>query len=128
MLRLEGLAAATFSAIAYAHTGASWGMFALLWLAPDLSMLGYLGERRRAARIYNVVHTYVLPATLGLAAFLLRANALIPAALIWVNHIGVDRMLGYGLKSGLGFDWTHLGPIGAARAALKRGRSQAIAE
>ena len=32
-----------------------------------------------------------------------------PFALIWVNHIGVDRLLGYGLKYSNGFGWTHLG-------------------
>ena len=43
LLRLEGLAVAAVSAVLYARTGASWWLFAALWLAPDLSMLGYLG-------------------------------------------------------------------------------------
>ena len=30
-------------------------------------------------------------------------------------HIGLDRMLGYGLKSSEAFGITHLGPIGRAR-------------
>jgi len=29
-----------------------------------------------------------------------------------VNHIGVDRLLGYGLKYTAGFGWTHLGKMG----------------
>ncbi len=129
LLRLEGLAAAAITAVAYAHTGAGWWMFALLWLAPDLSMIAYLGDGRRAAQIYNAVHSYVLPATLGLSAFLLHADGLIPAALAWANHIGVDRMLGYGLKSSRSFAWTHLGPVGSARTALKRDRApHAVAE
>jgi hypothetical protein len=33
-------------------------------------------------------------------------------ALIWLAHIGIDRMLGYGLKYGAGFAFTHLGRIG----------------
>jgi hypothetical protein len=37
----------------------------------------------------------------------------VPVALIWVNHIGVDRLLGYGLKYADGFKWTHLGRMGA---------------
>lgn len=112
---------AAVTAVAYAQTGASWWLFAALWLAPDISLVGYLGKPCRAARIYNIVHAYVLPATLGLAAFLLHARGLLPIALIWANHIGVDRLMGYGLKFSDGFGWTHLGLIGAQkRAVLKQ--------
>ncbi len=114
LLRLEGLAAAAVSAALYARTGANWWLFAALWLAPDLSMLGYLGSRPcRAARIYNAFHTYTVPVVLALAALLLHAHTPMPVALIWVNHIGVDRLLGYGLKYADGFKWTHLGRMGA---------------
>ena len=40
---------------------------------------------------------------------LLHANALLPFALIWANHVAVDRLMGYGLKFSNGFGWTHLG-------------------
>jgi hypothetical protein len=80
-----------------------------LWLAPDLSMLGYLISPCRGARIYNAFHTYTLPIVLGLSAWLLRSPGLVAFALIWINHIGVDRLLGYGLKFSNGFGWTHLG-------------------
>jgi hypothetical protein len=130
LLRLEGLAVVVVSAVAYAHWGAGWLLFAVLWLAPDLSMLGYLGQPCRAARIYNAVHSYVLPITLGLSAYLLHARGLTPVALIWINHIGVDRMLGYGLKFRDSFGQTHLGRVGAAkREALTPDRnSRAHAE
>jgi hypothetical protein len=39
-------------------------------------------------------------------------SGLLPVALIWVNHIGVDRLLGYGLKYADGFGYTHLGMLG----------------
>jgi hypothetical protein len=109
ILRLEGLAVAAVAAALYAHTGASWWLFAELWLAPDLSMLGYLGGACWGARFYNAVHSYVAPGALALLALLLHATGLLPFALIWVNHIGVDRLLGYGLKYAEGFGWTHLG-------------------
>jgi hypothetical protein len=112
LLRLEGLAIAALSLVLYARTGASWWVFAGFWLAPDLSMLGYLHSACWGSRIYNAVHTYVLPAALALSALLLGANAMLPAALIWINHISVDRMLGYGLKYSNGFGWTHLGRLG----------------
>ena len=115
LLRLEGLAAAALAAVFYAKTGASWWLFAALWLAPDLSLLGYLAGPNWGARIYNAIHSYVTPATLAVSAILLRSPALIPFALIWINHIGVDRLLGYGLKYPAGFSWTHLGRTGKNR-------------
>jgi hypothetical protein len=112
LLRLEGLAAAAFAAALYAHTGASWWLFAALWLVPDLSMLGYLVSPGVGARIYNAIHSYTTPATLAVCALLLKSPTVMPYALIWVNHIGVDRLLGYGLKYPAGFGWTHLGRMG----------------
>ena len=57
-------------------------------------MLGYLISPCRGARIYNAFHTYTLPVVLGLSAWLLHAHGLVPFALIWINHIGVDRAAG----------------------------------
>ena len=36
-------------------------------------------------------------------------------AMIWLAHIGIYRALGYGLKYGAGFGFTHLGRIGQGR-------------
>jgi hypothetical protein len=109
------LAAAVVSALFYARTCASWWLFAALWLLPDLSMLGYLGGPRLGARIYNAIHSYVTPATLVAMAILLKSPGLLPYAFVWINHIGVDRLLGYGLKYPQGFGWTHLGRTGKRR-------------
>jgi Domain of unknown function (DUF4260) len=112
-LRLEGLAVAAVSLALYARTDANWWLFAALWLAPDLSMLGYLSGRPcTGARVYNVFHSYVLPGVLAISSLLFHAPALLPVALIWINHIGVDRLLGYGLKYSDGFGFTHLGRLG----------------
>jgi hypothetical protein len=117
LLRLEGLAVAGVSALLYARTGAHWWFFAALWLLPDLSMLGYLVSPCIGARVYNACHNYVPPAVLALCAVVLRAHGLLlPIALIWANHIGIDRMLGYGLKYAEGFGWTHLGRLGKNQA------------
>jgi CheY-like chemotaxis protein len=37
---------------------------------------------------------------------------LLAVGLVWCAHIGFDRLLGYGLKYGAGFAYTHLGRIG----------------
>jgi len=119
LLRLEGLAVAAVTFVLYARTGASWWLFAALWLAPDLSMLGYLYRPCWGARIYNAAHTYVVPGALAVAALSLGANAELPIALIWINHIGIDRLLGYGLKYSNGFGWTHLGRLGRQSTPVK---------
>ena len=118
LLRLEGLAVAALTAALYARSGTSWWLFAALWLTPDLSMLGYLYRPCWGARCYNAAHTYVVPGVLAVCALLLRANALLPLALIWANHIGVDRLLGYGLKYSDGFGFTHLGRLGKRDATM----------
>lgn len=108
--RLEGVAALGLGIAAYAWLGQSWLVFALLFLAPDLFMLGYLGSRKTGALVYNLGHTYAAPALLALASLALGPLALEIAA-IWTAHIGFDRMLGYGFKLGE-FKSTHLGGMG----------------
>ena len=114
--RLEGLAALAAAVTAYSWLGQSWLLFALLFLAPDLFMLGYLRSPRLGALTYNLGHTYVTPALLALFGLWTGPLAYGLAA-IWVAHIGFDRLLGYGLKLDAGFGQTHLGPIGKARRA-----------
>ncbi len=116
LLRFEGFAIAAITAVLYARTGASWWLFAALWLAPDLSMLGYFAGACWGARVYNAIHTYVTPAALALCALLLQGHIALAIALIWANHIGVDRLLGYGLKYADGFGYTHLSRVGKRKA------------
>jgi Domain of unknown function (DUF4260) len=113
LLRLEGLAALGVALAAYSQAGASWRLFALLFLVPDLSILAYLAGKSAGAIAYNAAHSFVLPLAL-LAASLVGYAELEPCALIWIAHIGFDRVLGFGLKYGSGFGHTHLGLVGRA--------------
>jgi hypothetical protein len=117
ILRAEGAVLLLIAVALYARVGASWWLFGILFLAPDLSFLGYLGGARIGAIAYNAAHTLVGPLLLATAGILLPLQVLIPLALIWVAHIGFDRLLGYGLKYAAGFGFTHLGPIGRASDA-----------
>ena len=49
LLRLEGLAVLVVALLTYAHTSGRWGLFAILFPTPDLSMLGYLFGPRLGA-------------------------------------------------------------------------------
>ena len=113
LLRIEGAMALGAAAGLYAAQGGGWALFAVLFLAPDLAMLGYLAGRGRGAAAYNAAHTYVPALALALAGAALSAPLLLRLGLIWIAHIGFDRMLGYGLKYADGFGHTHLGTVGA---------------
>ena len=114
LLRLEHAAMALAALVAYHLSGGSWWMFALLILAPDLSMLGYLGGPRLGAWCYNVVHSWIAPVVLWFVALALGSPVMTQLALILAAHIAIDRALGYGLKHESGFQDTHLGRIGKA--------------
>ncbi|WP_020175681.1 DUF4260 domain-containing protein [Methyloferula stellata] len=117
LLRLEGAAILVVSLLAYGQTGQSWWTFAALILAPDLSMLGYLVNARAGAASYNAVHT-LTGSLMLLGLGLVSGSALILSlSLIWLAHIGLDRMLGFGLKYASGFSDTHLGLLGIRKEA-----------
>ncbi|RWM25730.1 DUF4260 domain-containing protein [Mesorhizobium sp.] len=116
-IRLEWVVAAVAAIVFYKMTGVSWWLLALLILAPDLSMLGYLAGPRVGAASYNALHILIAPLVLALAGVLFGGPVTIAVALIWIAHIAIDRALGYGLKLPTGFQDTHLGRIGSDRGA-----------
>jgi hypothetical protein len=120
LLRAEGAALLIAAALLYAETGKSWWLFIILFLVPDLSFLGYLGGARIGAIAYNTAHTLIGPLLLlvidlfspkQLLSIEIR-NQLGLISLIWLAHIGFDRLVGYGLKYAAGFGFTHLGRVG----------------
>jgi hypothetical protein len=111
LLRLEGLAAFVASIVLYDRFDGSWLWFVVLLLAPDLSALGFLAGPRVGTITYNIAHTYVLPAILGIGGLLGDSDLAVSLALIWTAHIGMDRTLAYGLKYPTGFKDTHLSRV-----------------
>ena len=111
-VRFEWIIVAVAAIGAYTLAGGSWTLFALLVLAPDLSMLGYLAGPRIGAVTYNAFHILIWPVLLVLAGLHMDSQKAMEIALIWLVHISVDRALGYGLKLPSSFQDTHLGRIG----------------
>lgn len=111
-LRVEGLAVLLLALLLYRAHGGGWVLFAVLLFVPDLSMAGYLAGARVGAVAYNVVHTYTGPLLLGTISVVAASGLGTSIALIWGAHVGLDRLLGYGLKLPSGFRQTHLGEIG----------------
>lgn len=86
--------------------------FLALFLAPDLSMLGYLWGPRAGAFCYNFAHHRAPAVVLLLLGLYLQWDLGVAAGSILFSHIALDRMLGYGLKYPDSFKNTHLGTIG----------------
>jgi len=108
LLRVEGLAVAVGAVALYFHLGYGWILLVVLALAPDLSAAGYAFGPRVGAVAYDVVHCEALPIVVGVIGILHGADGHIQVALIWLTHIGADRLLGYGLKYPSAFKDTHL--------------------
>ena len=108
LLRLEGGCVALLTLILYYQIGTSWWLFAVLVLLPDVAIMGYLLGPIAGAHIYNAAHNYVAPAILWCVLTPLAIDLADALALIWVFHVGADRILGYGLKYTDSFKSTHL--------------------
>jgi len=108
LIKLEEAALFLATILIYQHLHNSWLLFTILFLTPDLSMLGYLVNVRVGAALYNLVHTLSLPLAVLLVSYLQHRQLASALALIWTAHIAFDRLLGYGLKYPTFFKDTHL--------------------
>ena len=113
ILRAEGAALLAAATAGFAWIDASWWLYAALILSPDVAMLGYLRGPALGAALYNAAHSTLGPVALGALALAFGWAAVLPVALIWLAHVGLDRMAGYGLKYPTAFGDTHLGQKGA---------------
>jgi hypothetical protein len=82
LLRLEGAAVLIVSLFSYYWSHGSWLPFALLFLVPDLSMVGYAAN----VRVGAIVHTYVGPLVLAGYSFGSNRTAIVWLSLIWIAH------------------------------------------
>ncbi|WKZ30168.1 MAG: DUF4260 domain-containing protein [Candidatus Dojkabacteria bacterium] len=110
--RAEGIALFILATAVYFYSGLNWLAYLLLLFSFDISMLGYLVNKKFGAEIYNFVHNLILPSIVACIFLLFPHNMLLGLACLWFAHIGLDRALGYGLKLSSGFKDTHLGKIG----------------
>jgi hypothetical protein len=107
-LRAEALATLTAGILGFGYLGGPWLAFIPLLLVPDIAMIGYIRNARLGALTYNVGHnlgTAALAVGIGLW---LGVAWLAVAGCVLVAHIGMDRLLGYGLKYPTAFKDTHL--------------------
>lgn len=108
IVKIEGLIVFLGALYFYHLLNASWLLFAILLLSPDISMAGYLKDKRTGALAYNLVHNFALAAFLIGIGFFTRNTLLTSLGLILTAHIGADRFLGFGLKYATDFKDTHI--------------------
>ena len=111
LLRLEGDILAIVFILFSGFTEGNWWLCAGLIRVPDLSALGYLLGNAVGAHTYNSVRATLLPAALLVAGWLTHQPVMVSIALIWLMHIGADRLLGFGLKYPTAFKDTHLARV-----------------
>jgi len=108
LIGIEGAAVLLTACFYYQQVHGNWWWFALLFLAPDVSILGYLVNKRIGAACYNFAHTYTLPLALLGVLSITGHSSFFWLGIIWLAHIGFDRLLGFGLKYESDFKDTHL--------------------
>ena len=121
-LQLEGAALLVGSLVAFSTTHRSWWLVPLALFIPDLFMAGYLGGTRIGARVYNLAHSTPLPALMVGCGWWQNKQLFMALGLVWLGHIGMDRLLTFGLKYPDHFQHTHLSsPHGNHGSSITRG-------
>lgn len=111
MLEEAGQTALAIYGMYALHTGISWYWWILLFLSPDISMLGYLFNTKVGAYAYNLFHHKGVAVLVILTGIAFHYPILLLAGLLLFGHSSFDRMMGYGLKFTDSFKHTHLGML-----------------
>jgi len=109
LIRLEEAAMLGLSIYLFSVMPYPWWMYAALFLAPDISILGYLVNNKVGAFTYNLFHHKGVAIVVYLAGLYGANGPLQLAGLILFGHSSMDRLFGYGLKYASSFKDTHLG-------------------
>jgi Domain of unknown function (DUF4260) len=75
-------------------------------------MVGYFGGAHLGAIADNVAHNTALPTVVVGLGWWQHQSLALALGLVWLAHIGMDRLMGYGLKYNDTFQHTHLGHLG----------------
>jgi hypothetical protein len=87
-------------------------LFWVLFLTPDIGMLGYLVSPKLGAYTYNFLHHKGVALMLYFIGYFLTIHELTFVGVLLLGHSSFDRIFGYGLKYTDRFTNTHLGVIG----------------
>ena len=111
LLRAEHLALLALAVAVYWTMDGNWWLFAILFLAPDLSFAAAVMGPNAGLIAYNVAHAAVAPVLLATVGIVTDWDLGISLATIWFAHLAFDRLVGYGVKYSLAKNDTHLDRI-----------------
>lgn len=112
ILKLEEAAMLGLSIYALSFLDAAWWWYLVLFLGPDISMIGYAAGNRIGAISYNLFHHKGIAVAVFATGWLLNDVLIQRSGIVLFGHSSMDRLFGYGLKYSNGFKFTHLGEIG----------------
>src|SRR5215510_9577617 len=98
IIKLEEAMMLALSLFLFQQENFSWAWFGILFLAPDLGMLGYLVNSATGAITYNITHHKGIAILIFLAGIYFAIPQLKFAGILMFAHSSFDRILGYGLK------------------------------
>jgi hypothetical protein len=111
VIKTEELAqlAVTLVVLYYQPFHFNWWTWIILFLLPDISMLGYLVNTTAGAIMYNLFHHKLLAILILGLGWYMNLPIMTLAGLLLYGHSSFDRVMGYGLKYFDSFKHTHLG-------------------
>ncbi len=111
-LKFEELAMFFLGIFGFYYLDFVWWWFLILFMTPDLGMIGYVFGNKTGAIVYNLFHHKGIAIIIWFIGLSLQNEVLQLIGVILFSHSAFDRILGYGLKYERGFKFTHLGEIG----------------
>lgn len=111
LVRLENGFAFGLTFYIYMQLDFSIWLFFVLLLVPDITMIGYIFNKKIGAVVYNFGHSFISPLLLALGYLYFLNNYLLLISIIWIAHIFMDRLFGFGLKYQDSFKETHIQKI-----------------
>jgi hypothetical protein len=87
----------------------SWWLYVILFLSPDIGMVGYIVNTKIGALTYNLLHHKAIACILLFLGIIQSNDYLLLAGFLLLAHSSLDRILGYGLKYPDNFKHTNVG-------------------
>jgi Domain of unknown function (DUF4260) len=112
LLKLEELAMFFASIYALHYLQVSWWWYLIVFVGPDISMIGYFAGNKVGAACYNLFHHKGIAIAILMTGIFLSNWNMEVIGMVLFGHSSLDRFAGYGLKYNEGFKFTSLGKIG----------------
>ncbi len=108
LLKIESFALFSLSVYLFGQLDFDWWWFPILFLFPDLGMIGYVRSNKIGAYVYNIVHHQALAISLYIFGGFLGNEIIQLIGVILLAHSSLDRVFDYGFKYNDDFKHTHL--------------------